>query len=254
MFLTRRQALWLGGILVASSWRGLSLAWGQGSSRSVQGSIVALEGEAWVDGRKAELGGSVSEGELIKGAPEASLVLRFPDNSVLKLKGEFEFRVDRGKGSSRFWSLIKGGLLAIMTRGSGYSLATPSVVLGIRGTVFYYEVIRRKSVSGTSGAVIPAMGKVPALPPDAEEYLCICNGQVTYSVPGKNEDKEIVSQYHSSFFVYPEREGARLGSAFLWNHTDSEILDLAKHQEHPRHDMEWIHRAWRERSGTPSSY
>jgi hypothetical protein len=254
VLLTRRQALCLGGILVASSWRGSRVAWGQGSSRTGQGSIVALEGEAWVDGKKAVLGGSVSEGELIKGAPEASLVLRFPDNSVLKLKGEFEFRVERWKDSSRFWSLIKGGLLTIVTRGNRYSLATPSVAVGIRGTVFYCEVIRRKSVSGTSGAVIPVMGKVPAPPPDATEYLCICNGEVTSSVPGKSEDKEIVSQYHSSFFVFPEKEGARLGSAFLWNHTNSEILDLGKHQEHPRHDMEWIYRGWRERSGTPGSY
>jgi hypothetical protein len=67
----------------------------------------------------------------------------------VKLKGEFEFRVEMRK-SSRVWALIKGGLLAIVTRGSRYSLATPTAVLGVRGTVFYYEVIKPKSVCGAS--------------------------------------------------------------------------------------------------------
>lgn len=251
--LSRRQALRLGGILVASSWRSPKFAWGEGVTRDDQGIIVALEGSAWVDGRKASLGESVLEGEVLKGTPEASLVLRFPDNSIVKLKGEFEFRVKMGQ-SSRVWVLIKGGLLAIVTRGSRYSLATPTAVLGVRGTVFYYEVIKPESVCGASGAVIPVMGRVPSPPPDATEYLCLCNGHVVPSSPAKDQGKEIVSQYHTSFFVYPEREGLGLVSAFLWNHTDREILDLAKHQEDPRHEMEWIYRAWRERSGRPGSY
>ena len=251
--LTRRQALRLGGILVASSWMGPNLAWGEAETREGRGIVVALEGSAWVDGRKARLGESVLEGEVVRGSPEASLVLRFTDNSLVKLKGEFEFLVDSGKSSS-VWALIKGGLLAIVTRGSRYSLATPTAVLGIRGTVFYYEVIRRKTLSRASGAVIPVMGKVPSPPPDATEYLCLCNGQVVPSSPTIDRGKEIVSQYHNSFFVYPEREGLKLVSAFLWNHTDREILDLAKHQEQPRHDMEWIYRAWRERGEKPGSY
>ena len=253
VILNRRQALRLGGILVASSLGGVNLAWGEGDTRDGQGTIVALEGSAWVDGRKALLGESVLEGEIVKGTPEGSLILRFPDNSILKLKGEFEFRVERGK-SSRGWSLIKGGLLAIVTMGSRYSLTTPTAVLGVRGTVFYYEVIQRMSLSSASGAVIPVMGKVPSPPPDAKEYLCLCNGQVVPSSPTIDRGKEIVSQYHNSFFVYPEREGLKLVSAFLWNHTDREILDLAKHQEQPRHDMEWIYRAWRERGEKPGSY
>jgi hypothetical protein len=254
MLLSRRQVVCLGGILLASSWwRGANLVWGKGETREGEGIIVALEGSVWVGGRKASLGESVLEGEVIKGTPEASLVLRFRDNSVVKLKGDFEFRVEIGK-SSRVWSLIKGGLLAIVTRGSRYSLATPTAVLGVRGTVLYYEVIKQKRLSGASGAVVPVMGKVPSPPPDAAEYLCLCNGHVVPSSPAKDEDKEIVSQYHASFFVYPERQGLRLVSAFLWNHTDSEILDLAKHQEQPPHDMEWIYRAWRERSGRPGSY
>jgi len=253
VLLTRRQALRLGGILVASSWMGPNLAWVEGETREGRGIVVALEGSAWVDGRKARLGESVLEGEVVRGSPEASLVLRFTGNSLVKLKGEFEFLVDSGKSSS-VWALIKGGLLAIVTRGSRYSLATPTAVLGIRGTVFYYEVIRRKTLSGASGAVIPVMGKVPSPPPDATEYLCLCNGHMVPSSLEKEQGKEIISQYHTSFFVYPEKEGLRLVSAFLWNHTDREILDLAEHQEGPHHDMDWIYRGWRESSGTPGSY
>jgi hypothetical protein len=253
VLLTRRQALRFGGILVASLWKGPHLAWGAGETRYGRGIIVALEGSAWVEGREAQLGESVLEGETVKGSPEASLVLRFPYNSLVKLKGEFEFEVDRGKGS-RVWALVKGGLLAIVTRGSRYSLVTPTAILGIRGTVFYYEVIRRKSLSGISGTVIPVMGRVPSPPPDAIEYLCLCNGHIAPSSLEEEKEKEIVSQYHTSFFVYLEREGVRLVSAFLWNHTDREILDLTKHQEDPRHDMDWIYQAWREKGGTPGSY
>lgn len=253
VLLTRRQALRLGGILVASSWLGPKLAWGEGQTREGGGTVVALEGLAWVNGREAHLGGSVLAGEVVKGAPEASVVLRFPDNSLVKLKGEFEFRVDGGESSS-FWALIKGALLAIVTKGSRYSLSTPTAVVGVRGTVFFHEVLRQKTLSGLSGAVIPAMGRAPSPPPDAAEYFCLCNGHAVPSSLERKQDKEIVSQYHTSFFVYPERDGLRLVPGFLWNHTDREILDLVKHQEGPQHDMEWIYRAWRERSGAPGSY
>jgi hypothetical protein len=253
VLLTRRQALRLGGILVASSWMGLKPAWGEGGPRETRGIVVALEGSAWVEGRKVRLGESVLAGEVMKGAPDASVVLRFPDNSLAKLRGEFEFRVDEGENSS-VWALIKGALLAIVTKGSRYSLSTPTAVLGVRGTVFYHEVIRQKALSGGSGAVIPVMGRAPSPPPDATEYLCLCNGRAVPSSLERKQDEEIVSQYHTCFFVYPEREGLRLVPAFLWNHTDREILDLVKHQEGLHHDMEWIYRAWRGGSRTPSSY
>ncbi len=253
VLLTRRQALRLGGILVASSWTGLKLARGERETQEARAIVVALEGSAWVDGREARLGETVLEGEVIKGAPDASVVLRFLDNSLVKLKGESEFRVNRVENSS-VWALVKGALLAIVTKGSRYSLSTPTAVIGVRGTVFYHEVFRQTILSGGSAAVIPVMGRAPSPPPDAAEYLCLCNGRAVPSSLERRHDKEIVSDYHTSFFVYPEREGLRLVPAFLWNHTDREILDLVKHQEGPHHDMEWIYRAWRERSGAPGSY
>jgi len=253
VLLTRRQALRLGGMLVASSWISPKLSWGGGETRDGRGIVVALEGWAWVEGRKLRLGESVLAGEILRGSPEASVVLRFTDNSLVKLKGEFEFRVD-GSERSSVWSLVKGALLAIVTKGSGHSLSTPTSVLGVRGTVFYHEVIRPKTLSGWAGAVIPVMGKAPSPPPDAAEYLCLCNGRAVPSSLERKQDKEIVSQYHTCFFVYPEKEGLRLVPGFVWNHTDKEILDLVKHQEGPHHDMDWIYRAWRERSGTPDSY
>jgi len=44
VLLTRRQALRVGGILVASSWMGPNLAWGEGETREGRGIVVALEG------------------------------------------------------------------------------------------------------------------------------------------------------------------------------------------------------------------
>ena len=251
--LTRRQALRLGGILVASSWMGPKLAWGEEETREGGGTVVALEGSAWVDGREVRLGESVLVGEVVKGAPDASVVLWFQDNSLVKLKGEFEFRVDGGESSS-IWALVKGALLAIVMKGRRYSLSTPTAVIGLRGTVFFHEVLRQKVLSGGSGAVIPVMGRAPSPPPDAAEYFCLCNGRAVPSSSERKQDKEIVSQYHTSFFVYPDRDGLRLAPAFLWNHTDKEILDLVKHQKSPQHDMQWIYRAWRERGGAPGSY
>jgi hypothetical protein len=251
--LTRREALRLGGILVASSWMGPKLAEGEGETREGGGTVVALEGLAWVDGRGVRLGERVLAGEVVKGAPNASVVLRFPDNSLVKLKGEFEFRVGKAERSS-VWALIKGALLAIVMKKSRYSLSTPTAVLGVRGTVFFYEVLRKRALSRGSASVIPVMGRPPSPPPDAAEYFCLCNGSAVSSSLERKPDKEIVSQYHTSFFVYPERDGLRLVPAFLWNHTDREILDLVKHQESPQHDMEWIYRAWRESGGTPGTY
>ncbi len=118
----------------------------QGTGPAI-GEVLALKGEAWVDGQALKPGDRVQAGASLRTGQPGRLRLRFEDGSVLVLSDRSELRLERYEqpaGGARQASLwLQLGLIGQSVRsqpGGSWQVRTPSAVTAVRGTEFMVEV------------------------------------------------------------------------------------------------------------------
>ncbi|WP_439439201.1 FecR family protein [Roseateles sp. DB2] len=111
------------------------------------GEVLALKGEAWMDGHPLRPGERLQAGATVRTGQPGRLRLRFEDGSVLVLSDVTELRLERwsaAAGAPRQASLwLQLGLIGQVVRpqnGGSWQVRTPSAVTAVRGTEFVVEV------------------------------------------------------------------------------------------------------------------
>ena len=131
------------------------LAPAQGMAQQIIGQIKTASGAAFVvrggDRIAARLGAPVNQLDVIETGADGSLGITFVDNSVISVGPNThlvleEFQFDSAKMKGNFLARLGRGTLSVVSgdipRGSpgAMKIATPTTVLGVRGTTFVVRV------------------------------------------------------------------------------------------------------------------
>ena len=146
-------------------------AWAQGAGPTI-GHVLALRGEAWLDGQPLRPGDRLQAGATVRTGQPGRLRLRLEDGSVLVLSDATELRLEHwatsGGGARQASLWLPLGLIGQTVRpqvGGSWQVRTPSAVTAVRGTEFLVEVDAslNTAVQVNAGAVSvdPAGGAGP---------------------------------------------------------------------------------------------
>ena len=171
--------------------------------------IEYLEGEVLVNGDEAFIGDEVTPGSLVQVGEESlceietgNNIMRIYENTLIVL----EMDANRSNADLRF-----GAIGAVfekvqkLGKGGTFNLTTPTVVGGVRGTVFYIQV---EDTDNT--------------------YVCTCNGEIHWTPAGRTTGLTVESGHHSALrYSVTESGNIESASAGLLYHADREMEDIA---------------------------
>lgn len=201
------ELLWFrrrGFVQAAAAWTAMG---GYGAAIAQQrGNVVALQGDALVNGQRLRPGAVIQTGDSIETGPGSNLVFAM-GNAAFQVRENSRMTVERGAtlNAVSLLRLLTGAVVSVWGRGNTRQIQTPTLTAGIRGTGVYTEVFPQQNY---------------------RSYFCNCYGTVEL-----NSGKDQVTsraEYHQSFWAEPEpKNGRLLTPARAINHTDEEVEALA---------------------------
>ena len=169
-----------------------------------QGRISYVSGEVFLNDRLVVEGALVSKGDVVRTGPRSEAEIEIRDSAVFSVRENTTVEVGDVLASPTL-RVRKGWFLIIVRKGVPFKVFTPTVLAGVRGTVFFFEV---------SG--------------DDSTYLCNCNGRLELFDVEKGELlRTFSSRYHTALDI--EREGGTVSmeKALMHYHEDEDILRMA---------------------------
>lgn len=205
---TEDELLWFrrrGFLQGASAWvamGGFGAAFAQTRSN-----IVALTGDATVNGQALRRDAVVQTGDQLQTGPDSNLVF-VVGNSAFQVRQNSRVTVERGQtlNAVSVLRIVTGAVGSVWGKGSSRTIVTPTLTAGIRGTGVYTEVFADQA---------------------DRTYFCNCYGVVDLATSGDRTRSE--AEYHQSFWGEAVPKNGRLITpAPAINHTDEELETLAK--------------------------
>lgn len=205
MFLFRMAA---GGLLPFS---GLHLSAGRGfamGSHSYPQGFREIRGEVRVNGLPAEIGMSLTPGDVVTTGPDSQAVFVI-HTSVYLVRDNSRLKLDAAAsepGKEKIVDLLRivtGKLMAVSWNRKKL-IVTPTAILGIRGTGIYIEA------------------------ETGQTYVCTCYGTVDIEAKSDPDVRETVrtSHHDAPRFVYDFENEPLIVEAPVFNHTDMELIHL----------------------------
>jgi hypothetical protein len=183
---------------------------GEAEPAAFTGVIVYLEGEVLLDGAAAEIGQEVEAGATLATGPAALCELIFGERNICRFEENTTAVLDltgaRGSIRIRSGSLaaVFSGLRTLGARGEAFTLTTPTMVAGVRGTAFYIRV-----------------------EDPASTYVCTCNGTLTQRKPDRRAVNRVTADNHAAFRFSREPGKVRRRRAGLLYHDNALMEELA---------------------------
>jgi ferric-dicitrate binding protein FerR (iron transport regulator) len=171
-----------------------------------EGRLRFVLGDVTVNGEMVGEGDPVSAGDILATGAGAEAEVEIRDHSIFHIKENSQVEVSNILDSPRL-KVKRGWFLIIIRKGTDYHVETPTVLAGVRGTVFFVRV------DGSD-----------------KGYFCDCNGSIDVSDSTSGQAiMSVKSQYHKAFRLNREPNGeVSMNRAGLLYHKDSDILRMAK--------------------------
>ena len=167
--------------------------------------VSYLTGRLLVNGVGVEQGAEVYEGDVLQTKEDSEADIEIRSYAIFHMKPDTTVEIDDIFQSAGV-TVKKGWFLTIVRSGKSFSVTTPMVLAGVRGTVLFVNVLDEKRI-----------------------YLCDCNGNVDLLEPSSRRRlKSIESEYHSAFNLKKTGSGVQITRAGLFYHHDRDILKMAK--------------------------
>ncbi|MDC7235163.1 MAG: FecR family protein, partial [Spirochaetales bacterium] len=175
----------------------------QTAALSIEGTIAHMAGMVTVDGRTAEPGTRVKDGEVVQTGPEGFCEIQFLDANIIRI---YEDSIIKISFSESTVSLEKGAAAAVLrnlgdfikTMDDVFTVKSGTVVAGIRGTSFYMK----REDPQTS-------------------YFCLCNGKIELSDGGKQFSRNLESTHHKAVRIREDNRKLEVSQAPMLYHTDA---------------------------------
>jgi hypothetical protein len=168
------------------------------------GTVHGLQGQLFVNGRRAEGKVEIHPGDELLTGPDSTVSLSIGADAFL-LRSLTAVRFDKGPDPLIVTGLrlLTGGLMGVFGRGHAKRIQTATVTAGIRGTGVYLEAI-----------------------PDAT-YFCTCYGHVELECLATGTRIDVKSSNHTPYSISPNaRRGRTINEAAVMSHHNSELAHL----------------------------
>ncbi len=172
------------------------------------GEILYLEGSVTVNGREAEIGSAVMDGDELVTDPDSYLEVQFGDSRVFKAEENSRLVLDAGEKTIKLGS----GALAVvqskarwLSRKKPWLVETPTMVAAVRGTIYYTKVES----------------------PD-EVYFCICNGKIHLADSENSGELDMEAAHHKAVRYIRSADGIVRQDAPMIYHSDEGMEHVAR--------------------------
>ena len=164
-----------------------------------------LSGRLLINGREATSGDEIGEGDLLETKEDSEADIEIRNFAIFHMKAETTVEVNDIFKAARV-TVKKGWFLTIVKSGKNFTVTTPMVLAGVRGTVLFINVLDSKRI-----------------------YICDCNGTVDLvEAAGKYRLKTIESDYHTAYNLKRTGSGLQITRAGLFYHHDRDILKISE--------------------------
>lgn len=152
------------------------------------GKVVAIDGTAMANVRPLSRGSELFVSDAIKVGEASKLQIRFTDGGIINLIALTEYRIDSYQfnktGTDNYSAeLVKGGFRTISgaiakSNPDGYSVKTPVLTIGIRGTLYSANIVDGVVYIGVERGAISATNAGGTAIVGAGNYLSTSSSQV----------------------------------------------------------------------------
>lgn len=175
---------------------------------STAGVIQYFEGTVTVNGRAAEIGLEVMDGDAIVTDFGSHAEIVFGENRIISVEENTNLVLD---AKEKTFNLVTGALAVIQSKARFLStrqtwlVQTPNVAAAVRGTLYYIKVESTDSV-----------------------YFCLCNGKIHLEGADGGESLDYEAKHHKAVRYIRNPEGrVELTEAPMLYHTDEDMETLA---------------------------
>lgn len=183
---------------------------GKSGSEKIEAVVTYIRGEVTINNQPGEEGKIVPLGATVKTGADSAVEISFGSQNIFRVEADTITTISIGKKERRI-QLQKGSIDAVFDRlgmlsdNDQFRVETPSVVAGIRGTVFYIKVEK----------------------PDTT-YLCTCHGTVHQQAADGSVEKEVTAYHHKAYRYIKSDTGVNIETGSLIYHDDSTMERLGE--------------------------
>ena len=182
----------------------------EASSGKIEAIATYIQGEVTINGQPGKEGEVVPIGSTVKTGPAAAAEITFGSQNIFRVEAETITTISISEKERRI-QIEKGAIDAIFERlgmiadNNEFRVETPSVVAGIRGTVFYIKVEK----------------------PDTT-YVCTCYGTVHQEAADESAAKDVTAYHHKAYRYIRSESGVKIETAGLDYHDDAAMDGLGE--------------------------
>lgn len=199
------QLVWSGG----SSEQGESK---ESPARVIEAEMSYLEGDVQVNDEEAEPGQFIPLGSRVKTGPASYCEITFGSKNIFRVEENTLTTISIGE-EKKIIDIERGSIDAVFNRLENlagipeFSITTPSMIAGVRGTVFYLKVEDPRNT-----------------------YLCTCNGTILQrgADQAPEQNLEVTATHHKAYRYTKTSEGTKIESAGMLYHTDETMDSVAE--------------------------
>jgi len=170
----------------------------------MQGRVSYVLGDVFINDKVASVGDVILDGDVISTGPDSAADVEVKDFSIFHIKENTEIEVNNILTSPKV-KVRKGWFLIIVKRNTSLEVDTPTVLAGVRGTVFFFKVYDEDKV-----------------------YMCDCNGKIELFDSRSGESLKLIrSNYHTAFDLNREQGAVSVERTRVRYHEDDDILRMA---------------------------
>jgi len=170
-----------------------------------QGRIRFIKGEVYVNDIRAVIGDTVNQDDRIRTDEKSEAEIELQDFAVFSIKENTTCSV-RDLFTKPTLELEKGWCLLIVRHGKPFSISTPTVLAGIRGTVIFFRVFDREHT-----------------------YMCDCYGSVDLIDPDTGDVlRQVTSRYHKAVEIRKTGRHITVERQRKLYHRDRDILQISE--------------------------
>ena len=177
-------------------------------SETIEAVVTYIQGEVTINNQPGEEGTTVPLGATVETGEGSTVEITFGSQNIFRVEADTITTISIGKKERRI-QIQKGSIDAVFERLSMFAgndrfrIETPSVVAGIRGTVFYINVEK----------------------PDTT-YLCTCHGTVHQKAADDTVEKDVTAYHHKAYRYIKSDTGVQIESGSLIYHDDEAMQSL----------------------------
>lgn len=169
-----------------------------------EGRISYVSGRVTVNGGAVSSGEPVVSGDVISTGPGSEADVEIRDVSIFHIKENTRVELESLLTRPAL-RVARGWFLTIVKRKTPFQVQTPTVLAGVRGTVFFLRVYDEERT-----------------------YLCNCNGKIDlYDAASGRELRGVSSVYHTAFQLSRANGGVQIERSRLLYHEDPDILRMS---------------------------